>query len=42
MCVFVNILYLRTKFVSDEWMVEKGYMESSVDEKDKWLGVVMP
>ena len=32
---------LRTKFVSDEWMVEKGFMESSVDEKDKWLGIAM-
>ena len=27
----------RTKFVSDDWMVNMGYMETAVDEKDKWL-----
>ena len=37
---FVGVLYLRTKFVNDDWMVEKGFMESTVDEKDKWLGIL--
>ena len=27
----------RTKFVSDDWMVNMGYMEKVVDENDKWL-----
>ena len=27
----------RTKFVSDDWMVNMGYKETAVDEKDKWL-----
>ena len=39
-CAFVGVLYLRTKFVNDDWMVEKGFMESTVDEKDKWLGIL--
>ena len=25
----------KTKFINDNWMVDKGYMESSVSEKDK-------
>lgn len=26
----------RTKFVSDDWMVDHGFMESAVAEEDKW------
>ena len=40
-CICECSLSFRTKFVSDEWMVEKGFMESSVNEKDKWLGIAM-
>ena len=33
----IVILYSdRTKFINDDWMVDKGYMETSVPEKDKW------
>ena len=28
--------YDRTKFINNDWMVDKGYMESSIPEKDKW------
>ena len=37
--IICNIVILysdRTKFINDDWMVDKGYMETSVPEKDKW------
>lgn len=38
-CVVIlpdSIRNYMTKFVSDDWMVDKGYMDTAVEEKDKW------
>ena len=34
--MFLLVLSFRTKFVSDDWMIDRGYMEVPTELKSQW------